>query len=137
MTGLLPDTEAAARAWARVHPLLAPVVAGRVFFGFPPGDPALPLITVAELADTPDAGPDVTACRLTWQVWGKDKATASDAKRALVAALRGIASDPLTAEVECAYADQITTVWLPDDESRLARYVVDATLVGVRAVVSA
>lgn len=130
---LLPDVEAAAKAWAKAHALLTPQVAGRVFYGYPAGEPALPLITVAELIDTPDPGPHVTACRLTWQVWGENKQQASDAKRALVAAMRDVQGAQLAPGCWCDYVDAITSVWLPDDEARLARYVVDATFL-VRAM---
>lgn len=134
---LLPDTEFAARAWARADPLLSPLLAGRVFFGYPAAqataggavrEPELPLMTVAELFEVPDPGPAVAASRLTWQVWGKDKQQASNVKRALVAALRGLRGTLLLPGVQCDGVDQITSVWAPNDEAKLARYVVDATM---------
>lgn len=122
----LPDVEFAAKKWAANHPYLASL-GGRVFFAFPEGSPTLPLITVSIISGSFDPGPAIAATRLTWSAWGSTKKAASDAKRALVAAMRSadnVALDPTT---HCFGVEDIFETWLPDDEAKLARYVVDAT----------
>ncbi len=136
MSDEIPDTEDAARTWARAA---LPTFSGRVFFGFPAGTPALPLLTVARVSGSTDPGPAIDYPRLTWSVWGQNKKDAADGMRALVAALRGINSSggvALNPVTWCYQVEDIFTVWIPDDEAKLARYVVDVTLV-VRVNVAA
>lgn len=111
---MIPDSEDDARTWARSA---IPLVAGRVFFGFPPDSPALPLITVSRISGISDDTVPVDYPRLTWSVWGANKKQAADVWRQLVDALRDNG------------AFDIFSVWLPDSEAKLARYVVDATQV--------
>ena len=136
MSDEIPDTEDAARSWARTA---VAGVAGRVFFGFPAGEPALPLLTVARISGSTDPDPAIDYPRLTWSVWGRNKKDAADVMRQLIAALRGINSSGgvlLNATTWCYQVEDIFTVWLPDDEAKLARYVVDVTLT-VRTQVAA
>lgn len=109
---MIPDSEDDARTWARSA---IPSVGGRVFFGFPAGTPTLPLITVSRISGPSDSSVPLDYPRLTWSVWGKTKKEAADVWRELVDALR----------VHGAF--DIFSVWLPDDEAKLARYVVDAS----------
>lgn len=128
MSDEIPDTEDAARTWARAA---VPYFGGRVFFGVPAGSPALPLVTVARVSGPTDPGPAVDYPRLTWQVWGKNKKDATDGMRALISALRGINRSggvALNATTWCFGVENIFTTWQPDDEAQLARYIVDADM---------
>ena len=136
MTDEIPDTEDAARTWARTA---VPYFGGRVFFGVPAGTPTLPLATVARVSGPTDPGPAVDYPRLTWQVWGRNKKDAADGMRALISALRGInrsSGVALNPTTWCYEVYDIFTTWQPDDEAQLARYVVDVTLT-VRTYVAA
>lgn len=122
----IPDTEYAVKKWLQSHPLMS-ALAGRVFFAVPDGSPAFPLLTLSQVSGITDLGPAVDAPRLTLECWGQNKSSASDLKRNLITALRGaenIALDPTT---WCYGVENIFSVWLPDNDARLARYVVEAT----------
>lgn len=123
-----PDIEYAAKKWAQTDPLLTPLVAGRVFFAFPAGTPTYPLLTVAIISGTFDAGVPVALPRLTFDCWGQTKQQASDLRRALTTALRSLDNVALTPDVHCYETTDIFYTWQPDNEAKLARYVVDATL---------
>lgn len=129
---LIPDTEEAVRSWARGHALLSPLLAGRVFFGFPAGAATLPLVVLTRVAGTTDEEAAVDYPRISFSVWGRNKKDAADTMRALVGALRSARGVQLDADTYCYDVTDIVTLWLPDDEAKLARYVVDCTFI-VRA----
>lgn len=126
MTGLIPDAEFGAKTWAKAEPLLA-ALGGRVFFAVPEGSPTFPLVTVAQVSGQFDPSAPVDHPRLSFDVWDLTKKGASDLKRALIEALFTLNHSQLDPSTYCYYVDDITSVWLPDNEARLARYVVDAT----------
>jgi hypothetical protein len=126
MVSTYPDTEAAVKAAAKTA---LPVLAGRVFYSVPEGTPALPLLTVALISGGPDNGEaPLDRPRLTFSCWGKTKLEASDLYRDLVTWLRRLDSVQLDSSTFCYGVTDIFATWQPDDEARLARYVVDATL---------
>ena len=122
-----PDVEYAAKQWAQADALLSPLLAGRVFFAFPAGAATLPLLTVAIVSGTFDPAVPVAYPRLTFDCWGRTKKEASDLRRALTTALRDLDNVAMTADVYCYGVDDIFIAWQPDNEAKLARYVVDAT----------
>ena len=120
-----PDTEYGARNWAKTHPLLTSI-AGRAFFRMPAGEPAFPLITVNQIDGvTEDNGID--HIRLTFEVWGQNKKSASDVKRSLCTALARCVDVQLDGDTYVYYVDDVFSTWQYDNEAELARYVVDAT----------
>lgn len=131
-----PDTEAAVRTWARAEPSLSALLGGRVFFAFPAGEPALPLLTLSQVSGGFDPTTPVAFPRLTFDCWGRTKQEAATLRWTLVTALRRFSGVNLTPDVHCYGVDDIFVAWQPDNEARLARYVVDATF-RVRAAVTA
>lgn len=139
----ISDVEYAAKQWAKAHPYLSPLVAGRVWFALPPGDVPMPCLVVSLLTESVDMGPAVQGTRLTWDCWSdataadptmRGKAGAVRLKNALVAALREAPASMLMPGVECvSIGDDLFVNWQPDQEANAARYVVDVT-VGTRAV---
>lgn len=127
------DVEGALRTWEKTHPLLVPVVAGRVFFGYPDGSPALPLLTLSRAGGAPQRGEaPLEDVRISHSVWGSNKKMAIDGVKALTSALHSL-SNVVLDEFTYAYSAEVTNVlWLPDQEAKLARYVCDA-IVTVRA----
>lgn len=119
------DEEMAVKTWLKAHPLLTPLVAGRVFFGVPEGSPAMPLVTVALLAGSLAA--PVAHSRLTFDCWAKTKQDAVQLRNALLAALCDLSGDLLDGDTFCYNTYDHVVTWVPDDEAKLARYVVDAT----------
>ena len=122
-----PDIEHAAKVWAQGDALLSPLVAGRVFFAFPAGTPTLPLMTLAIITGGFDPSTPIAYPRLTFDCWGRTKKEASDLRRALTTALRRLDNRAMTSDVHCFGVDDIFYTWQPDNEAKLARYVVDAT----------
>jgi hypothetical protein len=125
-TATVPDVEYAAKKWTQTA---VPSVAGRVFFAVPAGTPTLPLVTVALVGGDADTVAGIDFPRLSWRIWGRTKKEASDGRRELVTALQRLEGDLLDVGCWCAEANTIVSLWLPDDEAKLASYVVDATLV--------
>jgi hypothetical protein len=123
---LVPDTEFGAKTWAKAEPLLA-ALGGRVFFAVPEGSPTFPLVTVSQISGSIENYVPIDHPRLTFEVWDLTKRGAADLKRALITALWRVNNVQLDASTFCYNVDDITSLWLPDNEARLARYVVDAT----------
>lgn len=121
---LFPDTEAAVKTAAKVA---LPVLGGRVFYSLPESY-ALPVLTVAQVSGGPqNTEAPIEQPRLTFSCWGKDKLDASDLRRALVGWLRSLTDVQLDDTTWCYGVADIFATWQPDDDARLARYVVDAT----------
>lgn len=125
-TAVVPDVEYAVKKWTQTA---VPSVAGRVFFAVPAGTPTFPLGAVSLVGGTVDYVAGVEFPRVSWRVWGRTKKEASDGRRELVTALQRIDGVLLDEGCWCAEANTIVSLWLPDDEAKLASYVVDATLV--------
>lgn len=122
----IPDVEYAAKKWTQTA---VPSVSGRVFFAVPAGTPTLPLVALSLVGGTTDTVAGIEYPRLSWRVWGRTKKEASDGRRELVTALQRIQGVLLDEGCWCAEANTIVSLWLPDDEAKLASYVIDATLV--------
>jgi hypothetical protein len=121
----VPDVEYAVKKWTQTA---VPSVGGRVFFAVPAGTPTFPLAVCSLVGGTTDTVAAVEFPRVSWRVWGRTKKEASDARRELVTALQRIQGVALDEVTWCAEANTIVSLWLPDDEAKLASYVVDATL---------
>ena len=126
VTQEIPDVEYALKKWAQTA---LPSLGGRVFFAVPAGTPALPLATVALVGGTVDDGAAIEYPRVSFRIWANSKKDASDGRRYLITALRALAGDQLDADTFCYGATDIVSLWLPDDEAKLASYVVDCTLI--------
>ena len=100
-----------------------------MFYGVPAGTPVLPLVTITELVTTVDKVAPVERVRLSHQCWGRNKAEAAAVRRELVSLLQSIQGVRLDATTFCHYVTDISSSWVPDDEAKLARYVIDATYV--------
>lgn len=124
------DVENAHRLWLRGK---IETVAGRVLFAYPEQrpdepDPVLPLITVQRVGGGPLGGEaPLDDARLSYECWGRNKREADIAARALVGLLRDTAGVQLSDDVYLYGVHDITTLWAPDDEAKLARYIVTAT----------
>jgi hypothetical protein len=125
-TAVVPDVEYAVKKWTQTA---VPSVGGRVFFAVPAGTPTFPLVVCSLVGGTTDDVAGVEFPRMSWRIWGRTKKEASDGRRELVTALQRIQGELLDATTWCSSADTIVSLWLPDDEAKLASYAVDATLV--------
>ena len=122
-----PDAEAGAKAWLGAH---LTTCSGRVFYGMPDGTPTFPLTTVELVSGGPDDDEAPTEQpRLSFSCWGKTKLEASEVKRELVGLLHGLRSTQLDDTTFCYEVLFIATQFLKDPDSKLRRYVVDATFV--------
>jgi hypothetical protein len=130
----IPDVEYAAKKWTQTA---VPSVSGRVFFAVPASRvidgqviaPTMPLVALSLVGGTTDTVAGIEYPRLSWRVWGRTKKEASDGRRELITALQRIQGVLLDEGCWCSEANTIVSLWLPDDEAKLASYVVDATLV--------
>lgn len=125
-TAVVPDVEYAVKKWTQTA---VPSVSGRVFFAVPAGTPTFPLAVCSLVGGTTDYVAGVEFPRVSWRIWGRTKKEASDGRRELVTALQRIDGTLLDEGCWCSEANTIVSLWLPDDEAKLASYVVDATLV--------
>lgn len=125
-TAVVPDVEYAVKKWTQTA---LPSVGGRVFFAVPAGTPTFPLAVCSLVGGTTDYVAGVEFPRVSWRIWGRTKKEASDGRRELVTALQRIDGDLLDVGCWCSEANTIVSLWLPDDEAKLASYVVDSTLV--------
>ena len=125
-TATVPDVEYAVKKWTQTA---VPSLGGRVFFAVPAGTPTFPLGVCSLVGGSMDTVAGVEFPRVSWRLWGRTKKEASDARRELVTALQQINGVLLDEVTFCHEANTIVSLWLPDDEAKLASYAVDATLV--------
>lgn len=136
--GVFTDAEAAVRGWARAHAGITPKAPGGIYFSVPKGA-SFPLATLQRVAGAPDLGEaPVDQARIQFDAWGTTKQDAAALAEAIVNAASGL-QDGTVMGSEPAVAKGATVelgpVWLPDQESRRPRYVVDVTflIVGTAA----
>jgi len=123
------DVEGSLRTWARNHPLLTPLLAGRVFFGVPAASPVLPLVTVARIGGGPQPGEaPLEDVRITFEVWAKGKEDATEVMTNLVEALFDMRNDTLPGDTHGYSAQDVNVLWQPDNTAKLARYIVDCAV---------
>ncbi len=113
------DAEGAVKRW--IDAGAVPTLATHAFFGFPTGNPALPLVTIAKVIGTRRAdGLEDVVLRL--DVWATSKDVAWNATSELTDALmndaEGVALDDGT---WCHGVSSVTSGYLPDP-SKLRRY---------------
>jgi hypothetical protein len=126
----LPDAENAHRTWLRNK---VDLVGDRVFFTFP-SDTALrlpdkrALITLQRTGGAPQRGEALLDdLRLDYDVWALNKKDASTATRSLVSLLRSTAGILLDDSTRLYGVEIEAVLWVPDNEAKLARYVVTGT----------
>lgn len=126
MSALFKDVEGALRTWTR-DVLDPPLLARRVFFDVPDNG-ILPLVTLARLGGAPDAGEiPFDYARITFSVWSRSKQEAAGLVGGLVEALHKM-RDSKVGDVALRGANVDSVLWSPDPDSKLARYIVDATV---------
>lgn len=121
-----PDVEGAMRTWAKSRPALTALVGSRVFLTYD-GDPELPFLDLYLATDAAgdEESPEMTP-RVAWNVWGANKRQAAELSLVLMAQLLTASNQLLNPGTYCHDVSHLTRLWLPDDEAKLARYVVEA-----------
>jgi hypothetical protein len=128
----LADAEAVARTWCRG--LALPGVASKVFFGMPKppptADPAVwqpnyPLITITRVGGGPDPDLPSDDARIQFDVWAKDKGTASAITTKLVANALAVNGQSIAGGILAGALVVMGPLWRPDQTAGVARYVVD------------
>ncbi len=125
------DAEFEVRAWARAHPRLVPLIAGRTFFGLP-REPVYPLIVLGRVGgglDPSDA--PIDRPRISFACWGPAGNTSRADASTVAYTLRAIAlglvhGTPVGAVFASGAATlELGPLWLPDRKTGRARYVLD------------
>lgn len=133
MTGLpvvvMPDAEAAVRAWVRSLASLAAPINRRVFFSHPT-NPTFPYVMLHQLGAPTDPYLPTSWARMSFDVWA-DRAAGGKAAASLIA--RTLAAEIVSlaawtgypgAQIDGAEISSGPT-WMPDEDAHIARYVVD------------
>lgn len=135
-TKTFPDTEGAVRTWLKTKTEITSKVGTRVFFGYPEGTPATPLIVLARVGGAPQRSEaPVDVALLQFDCWGtgRNKAQATDVMLALVGVLESMQAGVTLDSTTRGFGSAVeSSPWLPEPTSDQARYVVTAVVTAIK-----